>query len=112
MTRSSDSALRDDDDQVIEGGGRNLSKSKKSKDAKSGIQTCLGATGEPTFQTPDVRETFNQLRQAFSEARILRYFDLECHIQIEIEASGYVIEGVLSQLTSNYLTSNRANGTH
>ena len=61
-TGSSDSALRDDDDEVVEGGDRNLSKSKKSKNAKSGVQTCLGATEEPTFLTPDAREVFNQLQ--------------------------------------------------
>ena len=72
-TGSSDSAQRDDDDEVVGGGGdRNLSKSKKTK---SEIQTRLGATGEPTFLTPDARKAFNQLRQAFTEAPILRHFD-------------------------------------
>ena len=38
MTGSSDSTQRDDDDEVVGGGGsKNLSKSKKSKNTKSGI---------------------------------------------------------------------------
>ena len=104
-TGSSDSALKDDDDEVVEGGDRNLSKSKKSKNAKSGVQTRLGATEKLTFLTPDAREAFNQLRQAFTKAPILRHFDPECHIQIETDASGYAIGGVLSQRTSDHLTS-------
>ena len=107
-TGSSDLAQRDDDDEVVGGGGdRNLSKSKKSKNAKSGIQTRIGATGEPTFLTPGAREAFNQLRQAFTEAPILRHFDPECHIRIETDASGYAIGGVLSQLISDHLTSDQ-----
>ena len=96
-TGSSDSALRDDDDdEVVEGGDRNLSKSKKLKNAKSGVQTRLGATEKPIFLTPDTKEAFNQLRQAFTEAPILRHFDPECHIRIETDASGSAIRGVLS----------------
>ena len=107
-TGSSDSAPRlgADDDEVVGGGGdRNLSKSKKSKNTKSGSQTRIGATGEPTFLTPGAREAFNQLRQAFTKAPILRHFDPEYHIRIETDASGYAIGGVLSQLTSDHLTS-------
>ena len=111
-TGSSNLALRKlGADEVIGGGGkaddRNLSKSKKSKNAKSGIQTHIGTTGEPTFLTPGAREAFNQLRQAFTEAPILRHFDPECHIRIETNASGYAIGGVLSQLTSDHLTSDQ-----
>ena len=108
-TGSSDSVQGDDDDEVVGGGGdRNLSTSKsKSKKSKSGIQTRIGAKGEPTFLTPDAREAFSQLRQAFTEAPILRHFDTECHIRIETDASGYAIGGVLSQLTSDHLTSNQ-----
>ena len=113
MTGLSDLAPRlgTNDDEVVGGGGkandRNLSKSKKSKKAKSGIQTRLGTTGKPTFLTLDARKAFNQLRQAFTKAPILRHFDPECHIRIETNASGYAIGGVLSQLTSDHLTSNQ-----
>ena len=112
-TRSSDSAPRlgNDDDEVVRGGGkandRNLSKSKKSKKAKSGIQTRLGTTGKPTFLTLDARKAFNQLRQAFTKAPILRHFDLECYIRIETDASDYAIGRVLSQLIFDHLTSNQ-----
>ena len=76
-TGSSDSALslRADDNEIVGGGGKaedqNLSKSKKSKNVKSGVQTHLGTAGEPIFLTPNAREAFNQLRQAFIEAPIL-----------------------------------------
>ena len=65
--------MRNNDNEVVGGVGddRNLSKSKKSKNAKSEIQTCIGATRESTFLTPDTREAFNQLRQTFTKALIL-----------------------------------------
>ena len=63
-TKSSNLASRElRADEVVGGDGkaddRNLSKSKKSKNVKSGIQTRIGATGKLTFLTPDAREVFN-----------------------------------------------------
>ena len=96
-TGSSDLAQRNDNDEVVRGGGdSNLSKSKNSKNTKSGIQTRIRATGEFTFLIPGARETFNQLRLAFTKAPIFRHFDLECHIRIKTDAWGYIIRGVLS----------------
>ena len=57
-----------------------------------------GATG---YLTPNARQAFTQLRQAFTKAPILRHFDLKCHIRIETDALGYAIGGVLSQLTDS-----------
>ena len=55
-----------DDDKNVGSDGKaddkNLSKSKKSKNAKSGIQRRLNTTGKPTFLTHNTREAFNQLR--------------------------------------------------
>ena len=65
----------------------------------------IGDMGEPIFLTPGAKEAFNQLRQAFTKATIFQHFDLECHIQIETDTSGYAIGGVLSQLISDQLTS-------
>ena len=60
--------------EVVGGGDkaddRNLSKSKNSKNTKSGIQTCIKAIGKPTFLLPGTRKIFNQLRQAFTKAPI------------------------------------------
>ena len=47
---------------------------------------------------------FTKLRKAFTKALILRHFDLEYHIQIGIDASGYGIDGVLSQLILDHLS--------
>ena len=70
--------------EVVRGGGKannkNLSKSKKSKNANSGIQTRIRATGEPTFLTSGAREAFNHLKQASTDTPILQHFDPKCHI--------------------------------
>ena len=57
----------------------------------------IGVTEEPNFLTPNAKKAFNHLRLAFIKTPILQHFDLESHIQIEIDASGYAIGGVLSQ---------------
>ena len=66
--------LGTDDNEIVGGGGkaddRNLSKSKKMKNAKSRKQMRIRATGESTFLTPGARKGFNQLRQAFTKASI------------------------------------------
>ena len=72
------------DDEVVK--GRNLSKSKKTE---------LG------FLTSGARKAFIELRQAFIKAPIIHHFDLERHIRVETDVSGYPIGGVLSQLTSD-----------
>ena len=104
-TWSSNLAQRDDDDEVVRGGSdKNLSKSKKSKNTKFGIQTHIGATREPIFLTPGAKKAFNQLRQVFIKAPILWHFDPECHIRIETNTLSYTISGVLSQLTFDQVT--------
>ena len=104
-TGSSDLTQIDNNDEVVgNGDDRNLSKSKKPKNAMFRIQTPLSTTGEPTFLTPDARNAFNQLRKMFTKAPILQHFDPECHIRIETNASGYAIGEVLSQLTSDQVT--------
>ncbi len=42
------------------------------------------------------------MRQAFVEALILNPFDPERYIRIETDASGYAIDRILSQLTSDH----------
>ena len=72
---------------------KNLSITKKLK--KKWKANSIGAD----FLTSDAKEIFIHLRKAFTKAPILRHFDSECHIRIEIDASGYAIGGVLSQMT-------------
>ena len=75
---------------------QNLAKSGK-KLSKSGNSTNFDAMEDgPKFLTPNAKTAFNRLRLAFTEAPILWHFDLECHIWIETDASGYAISGVLS----------------
>ena len=62
--------------------------------------------------TSNPKEAFNHLKQAFTKALILWHFDLECYIRIETNVSGYVIGEVLSQLTSNQVTSNGTIGSN
>ncbi len=54
-----------------------------------------------SFFISKARKAFTKLRQAFVETLILNYFDLERHIRIETDASGYAIGRILSQLTSD-----------
>ena len=99
-------AFRAGNNKVVEGSsGRadkmvvNLSKNKKSKKL-----TCvpnIGATGELHFLTFNAKKIFNYLRLTFIKAPIFRRFDLESHIQIETDASGFAIGRVLSQLNLN-----------
>ena len=73
-----------------------LSKSGKNL-SKSGNSPNFGATESgPSFLTPKARSAFNRLRLTFTKAPILWHFDPECYIWIEIDASDYVIGGVLS----------------
>ena len=60
-TRLSDLSQRDNANEIVgdNGNDKNLSKSKKSKNAKSKIQTYIGATGELIFLTPGAKEAFN-----------------------------------------------------
>ena len=82
----------------------NSAKSGK-KLLKSENLTNSDATKDgPKFLTPDVRTAFNRLWLVFTKAPILWHFDPKCHIWIETDASGYVINGVLSQLTSGTIS--------
>ena len=98
------SASRVDDNEVIGGGGTDWSDALK-KSAKSKKMKSVHDLEKLKFLTSEAKEAFNRLRQTFIEAPILRHFDLECHIRIETNASGYAIGRVLSQLTLNQLTS-------
>lgn len=98
---------------VVGGQIEKLFKSKKStkliKIGKLAKPKKLGKIKKfkgPSFLNPDTRLAFTQLRQAFNKALTLHHFDLEYYIQIKTDASRYVIEGVLSQLNINHLTTN------
>ena len=112
------SASRVDDNEVVGGGGAIGRSDTSRKSDKSKSRTKSGHLGnsnnskEHKFLTSNGRETFNRLRQAFTKAPILRHFDLECHIRIETNASGYAIGEVLSQQTSNQVISDGTIGSN
>ena len=56
--------LETNNDKVVRGGGKTDNKNlfKKLKNTKFGIQTSIGAMGEPIFLTTNTKEAFNQLR--------------------------------------------------
>ena len=70
--------------------GKKAQKSSKFKNLSKSDFFILGA-----------RLAFTELRQAFVKTPILHHFDLERHIRIETNASGYAIGGVLNQLISD-----------
>ena len=92
-------AFRADDNEIV--GGGDGSETIRNSSRKSTRMPNIGAIGEPNFLTPDAKKAFNHLRLAFIKAPILRHFDLESHIRIKTDASGYAIGGVLSQLNLN-----------
>ena len=49
-----------------------------------------------SYLTPGASLAFTLLRKVFTKALILHHFDSKHHIQIETNAPGYVIGGVLS----------------
>ena len=48
------------------------------------------------FLTFNAKKAFNYLKQAFIATLILRDFDLQSHIWIEADISGFIISKVLS----------------
>ena len=74
-------------------------KIKRSKNYRaSRIPTRL-----TNYLTPKARLALTQLGKAFTKALILQYFNLDCHIRIETNTSGYAINRILSQLTLDNL---------
>ncbi len=80
-------------DVYVDGDIKNLSSVMKL--AKSKKPNFAKANSKTDFLNPGAKKTFIHLRKAFSKAQILRLFDLEWHIRIETDASGYAIRGVL-----------------
>ena len=65
----------------------------------AGAGTLPKAVDDVTFLNPEAKLAFLRLRQAFIKTSVLHHFNPERYIQIEINASGYAIGGILSQLT-------------
>ena len=64
--------------------------------------TPFKAAENSDFQTPEIKLAISRLRQAFTKTPILHHFDPERYIQIETNVSGYVIDGIFSQLTLEF----------
>ena len=65
---------------------------KGDGNTKKGVKAARGSD----YLTLAAKKAFNSLRHAFTQTPILQHFDLKWHIQIETNASGYAIDGVLS----------------
>lgn len=83
---------------------KNLSKSKMSKNNKSGSLTYIQniwAIKKPIFLIFDAKKIFYYLRQVFIKALILQHFDFKYYIQIASDILDYAIGKVLSKLSTN-----------
>ena len=70
---------------------------------KTTLNTCtrilFQAGHDFIFLTLETKLDFLRLKQAFTKASILYHFYPKHYIWIEIDAFGYLIDGILSQLT-------------
>ena len=73
-----------------------LAKSRKKLLKNKNLPHFDAKENGPSFLTLDARTAFNHLWLTFTKTPILWHFDLECYIQIETNALGYVIGGMLS----------------
>ena len=71
----------------------------KDETVKRSSLTSKNSNGVTGHLTPNVKQAFTQLKQAFTKAPIPQYFEPESHIRTETDASGYAISRILSQLT-------------
>ena len=78
------------EDAKLDGGGNCNKTVKKLLSKKSN-----GVLG---YLTPNARQAFSKLRQAFTKAPILWHFDPAYYIRIKIDALSYTIDKVLNQL--------------
>ena len=75
--------------------GKKSAKSKKT--SKSRNSPNFNATKDAaSFLTSKARAAFNCLQITFNKAPILQHFDLEYHIRIKTDESGYAMGVVLS----------------
>ena len=51
----------------------------------------------PYIMSPEAKEAFRRLREAFATAPVLRHFDLKKLIHIETDTSGFALVGIISQ---------------
>ena len=85
-----DNEINDEIDDKVGKKSQKMSKSKKSSKSKK--------IEKSDFFTFRARLTFTKLRQTFVKTLILHYFDLEHHILVEMDVSGYDIGGIFSLL--------------
>ena len=93
--KTGDDEVDDEVDNEVEKKNLKTSKFKNLFKKLSKSKKTMGSD----FISPKVKLAFTELRQTFFKAPILHHFDPRRHIWIEINASGYTISGVLSQLS-------------
>ena len=88
--------FRTDDDEIVDDSGSRVNEMVRNLSKNLTLITNIGAIEEPNFLILDAKKAFNYLRLAFIKALILQHFNLKSHIKIEIDVSGYAIDGLLS----------------
>lgn len=73
----------------------------KIKPSLAKSQLLIEPSSGSSFLTSKARLAFAELRQTSIEALILYHFDIKYYIWVETNTLGYVIDGILSQLTLN-----------
>ena len=58
------------------------------------------------FLIPEAKKIFIYLQKTLTKALIFDYFNLKSHIRIKTNALGYIISRILSQMTSDQLSTN------
>lgn len=85
------------------------SKKFKNKKSKISIYMYIRARKKLTFLISSAKKTLNKLKQTFINTLIFQHFNLKNHIQIETNKLGYLINKILSKLSTNEIISNKSN---
>lgn len=91
----------------------NLAKSKNSELTKAkNLDFVIVQSFRIDFLFLKAKKTFIYLQKTFIKGLIFKHFNLEHHICIETDTLGYIISGILSQITLNYSFSGHVTQRH
>ena len=70
--------------------------SRKAKALSDLEKDTISGQGQVFKFTPEARKAFESLKQAFCEAPVLRHYDPEKPLRVEIDALNFAISGIVS----------------